>query len=149
MKAKPFLLLILILLGLIFSFWLFYKQDILVINNIKIKVELADTQEKQIQGLSGRKILNENSGMFFIYDKSAVCSVWMKDMHFPIDVIWIDQNWQIVDITKNIQPSSFPAKFESPPSCQYFLETNADFADKTNIQKDDKIELKKARLFFL
>ena len=59
------------------------------IGNNKIVAELAVTKEQMTQGLSGRDKLAEGKGMLFVYDGYYIPSFWMKDMKFPIDIIWI------------------------------------------------------------
>ncbi len=110
----------------------------IIINNSEIEVELADTQEKRIQGLSGREFLDEDKGMFFIFDEVGEYSFWMKDMNFSIDIIWIGEDLEIVGIEENISPESFPRSFLPPMPIKYVLETNVGWAEKNNIQIGDE-----------
>jgi len=68
----------------------------LKINEIDLYVELADTPEKRAQGLSGKKELNHDRGILFVFDKSDAYSFWMKDMNFPIDIIWLDEAKKVI-----------------------------------------------------
>ncbi|MBI2450807.1 MAG: DUF192 domain-containing protein [Parcubacteria group bacterium] len=104
------------------------------INGTEINVELADTEEKIIRGLSGRKTLGQDEGMLFLFKKPDIYSFWMKEMNFPIDIIWIDQNHKIIDISENLLPSSYPAMFRSKAPAQYVLEVNADWAAEKNVK---------------
>ena len=52
-------------------------------------MDLADTPEKRFQGLSGREILEEGTGMLFVFQEERQHTFWMKDMRFPLDMIWI------------------------------------------------------------
>lgn len=112
----------------------------ITIGNQKLYVEIAQTSEEKAQGLSGRESFKEDQGMLFIYDEAGFYSFWMKDMLFPIDIIWIDENFEIVDVTKNIQPDSFPQIFQSQKPAQYVLEVNAGFSDQNSIQIGDKAD---------
>ena len=109
------------------------------IKGIKINVELADTADKKSQGLSGRSELGENQGMLFLYDKPGFYSFWMKNMQFSIDIIWIDENYKVIDITKSLPPDSFPGSFQSQYPVQYVLEVNAGFSRKNNITIGDVV----------
>ena len=109
------------------------------INGIPVEVELADTLEKRVRGLSGRADLSENRGMLFIYDTPGFYEIWMKDMEFPVDIIWIDKNGKIIDITKNVKPESFPKTFTSSGPAKYILEVNAGFSDKNNLKVGDLV----------
>lgn len=66
-------------------------------------VEIADTDAKRQQGLSGRDPLPVNAGMLFLFPKPAQHSFWMKDMKFALDFLWIRES-RIVDITRNVPP---------------------------------------------
>jgi uncharacterized membrane protein (UPF0127 family) len=93
--------------------------------NTTIKVELAETPAEHAQGLSGRKYLGGDSGMLFIFDYASQHSFLMSDMHFPIDIIWIDADWRIVDITADATSESYPASSTPDTPALYVLEVNA------------------------
>ncbi len=106
----------------------------LQIGEKEIYAEVAISIEDRIKGLSGRADLSENQGMLFVYDKPDIYSFWMKDMNFPIDIIWIDQDYKIVDIAENISPDSFPQTFQPLKPAQYILEVNAGFSARNGIE---------------
>ncbi len=110
------------------------------INNIKIEAEIAKTLQEKSQGLSGRILLEQTKGMLFIFDQPGFYGFWMKDMNFPIDIIWIDQNRIIVDITENLFPATFPKSFQPKSPAKYVLEVNAGFADKNKIVIGDAVK---------
>src|SRR3990167_7829278 len=101
----------------------------LKIGATKISVKLADTTESQVKGLSGQSSLEKNSGMFFKFPGSAIRTMWMKDMNFPLDVVWIEKG-SVVEITKNIVPlGDGQPVVSSKENADSFLELNAGFAD--------------------
>jgi len=113
----------------------------------KIKVEVADTLEKQMMGLSGREGLEKNTGLLFIFDQPAKYSFWMKDMKFSIDIIWLAPSAveglvKIVDIKKNALPESYPESFSPEEPASYVLEVNAGFSDQNNLKKGDEAVIK-------
>lgn len=117
------------------------------INNVEIKVEIADDPDEQQAGLSGRRELGENEGMLFISEpKSQLRTFWMKGMLIPLDIIWIG-NGKIVGIEKNV-PAPHPDTplhelelYGSKVPVDYVLEVNAGFSDKNNIKVGDPIEI--------
>lgn len=136
---------------LVFSLLLFQNnnsQKDFSINNIKyvqvaeqvIKIELALTPETQVEGLSGRSILKEDEGMLFVFDKFELHNFWMKEMNFPIDIIWLNKNFEIVYIQKNAQPESFPETFGPEKETKYVLEVIAGFCEKNNLKVGDRVE---------
>ena len=104
-----------------------------------VKVELALTMQAQAQGLSGRKILEENEGMLFVFKNSGRYSFWMKDMNFPIDIIWLDETLHIVYIIKNAEPSSYPNTFTPNLEAKYVLEVPTGFSKKNNLKEGDDV----------
>lgn len=112
-----------------------------VINNHIIPVDIATTTADVEKGLSGRTSLDSKSGLLFIFDKPDIYQFWMPDMHFPIDIIWINNN-EIVDITKNatnIFDPQNPIFYKPSKPAQYVLEVNANFSEHSRISTGDKI----------
>ena len=105
-----------------------------------VKIELALTHAEQEHGLSGRKNLEEGAGMLFIFLKPQKNYFWMKDMNFPIDIIWIDENFRVVYIQKNILPSSYPNSFGPTVDNSYVLEVLSGFSEKNNLKIGDSVE---------
>ena len=60
------------------------------IKNLIIPVDLAITPNQQAKGLSFRNTLNANQGMLFPFHTPGDYSFWMKDMKFPLDILWIN-----------------------------------------------------------
>lgn len=87
---------------------LYYWQHPLVakvkIAGHTIPVELAVTRKEKEKGLGQRPTLAPGYGMLFVYDHRELYPFWMKDMHFPLDFIWIADK-TVVDLTENIQPA--------------------------------------------
>ena len=105
----------------------------LIVGDAQIKVELAESQGARAQGLGGRKSLPQDQGMFFIFEKSEAHPFWMRDMQFPLDIIWLDENYKVVYIEKNIDPATYPKSFGPDVPTQYVLEINAGWAEKNKI----------------
>jgi hypothetical protein len=105
-----------------------------------ISVLEATTPEERKRGLSGVKNLEESWGMLFVFEDSGIYSFWMKDMNFPIDIIWIDENSKVVYIKKYAQPESYPEVFTPNVDSKYVLEVVAGFSDKYNIKIGDNVE---------
>jgi uncharacterized membrane protein (UPF0127 family) len=56
------------------------------------------------RGLSGNPGLPTGSGMLFIFDTLAHQSMWMPDMKFALDIVWLDETMTVVNITYNTPP---------------------------------------------
>jgi uncharacterized protein len=87
-----------------------------------INVELAATQAEQIQGLSGRTSLASSTGKLFVFNRPSKWGIWMKDMNFPIDVLWINDDLKVVYIVENMSPASYPKVYTPSVFARYVLE---------------------------
>lgn len=93
-----------------------------------LTVEVVNTPTSITQGLSGRKEL-ATDGMLFVLPEPIEASFWMKDMYFPIDIIWIADE-KVVGIERNVQPPTpgTPTEelelFTAPEPVEMVLETN-------------------------
>jgi uncharacterized membrane protein (UPF0127 family) len=114
----------------------------ITIGNSQLNLLIAQTEEERNQGLSGRTSLAQNEAMLFIFDTIGYYGFWMKDMHFAIDMIWLDQNFKVVSIQPNVTPESYPTVYQPTAPALYVLETNAGFAAQHNIQYGDKLDIK-------
>lgn len=114
-------------------------SDTIKINDVVLKVEVASTNIKRTKGLSGRESLSSDTGMLFVFSNSGKYSFWMKDMNFPIDIIWIDENFKIVEIEKDAKPESYPKSLGGVMDSKYVLETVSGFSDKNNIKIGDTV----------
>lgn len=76
----------------------------ITINKLNLSVDIASTPEEQTKGLSIKESLEKNEGMIFPYDTSQILSFWMKNMKFPIDILWLDADKRVVHIEENLEP---------------------------------------------
>jgi len=102
--------------------------------------DLADSIFEQQKGLSIFDTLPPATGMFFIFDKDDQYGIWMKDMKFAIDIIWIDSEGRIVDIVENATPESYPKIFTSKKPAPYVLEVASGFVRQRGISTGDIID---------
>ncbi len=118
------------------------------VGNTKVTVEVVKTGEERQKGLSGRTTLDANSGMLFVFaQKKVFPSFWMKDMLFPLDIIWIADG-KVTKIDKNVpipKPEanqlSTLALYNPDKPIDYVLEVNAGFSDKNKFQVGDSVDL--------
>jgi uncharacterized protein len=81
--------------------------------------------------------------MLFIFESPQKYSFWMKDMKFPIDIIWIDSAGKIVHIEKNLPPCVFllPCPSYTPAADSlYVLEVVSNFTNKFDINIGDPVD---------
>lgn len=98
-----------------------------------IFVEIADTDEARTIGLSGRESLASGTGILFIFDNPGIYGFWMKDMRFPIDIVWIDENWKVIGVDNSVDPATFPTIFYPKSAAKFVLELNSGDAARWGI----------------
>lgn len=118
------------------------NQNKICFKNHCYNVELAITSEEKATGLMYRESLPEKKGMLFIYDKEGLYSFWMKNTLIPLDIIWIDENQNVVYISKNTPPCKTPEcpSYNRNTYAQYILELNAGQADLIELNIGDKLD---------
>jgi len=72
---------------------------------------VATSANDQAHGLGGVDALPTDRGMAFVYTGDEQRCFWMKDMHFPIDIIWLDHAKTVTHIETNVSPSTYPQQF--------------------------------------
>jgi len=112
---------------------------LVIAGRVKVTVEIARTSVEQIRGLSGRPDLKPGNGMLFVYNRSQPVSIWMKDMRFPLDILWI-RDGRVVKIEKRAPPldSHGPERIYTA-TADLVLEVPAGFADGERIRLGDTV----------
>ena len=117
------------------------------IGGASFTVDLADTPETRFQGLSGRPVLEEGTGMLFVFQEERQHTFWMKDMRFPLDMIWINADCAIADIIADVpnpppdqKDGALPTYSPSAPGT-FVLELNAGVAAASGLQTGDQMTL--------
>ncbi|MDP3970425.1 MAG: DUF192 domain-containing protein [bacterium] len=121
-------------------------STIVKFNDSEINTYIADEESERNLGLGDIAELEWNQGMLFVYDESDEYSYWMKDVEYPIDIIWLSDDY-IVDITENVPPEA-----EGTSLLQYqsysphapvnrVLEVNAGYVQENNVKIGDIIKI--------
>lgn len=119
-----------------------------------VQVEVVDTDAARQLGLMFRENLPEERGMLFVFETEGRYGFWMKNMRFPIDILWIDKDKRMVDIKSFLKPCvEVDEPFEGghrESSCEsyapsgkafYALEVKAGFVGKHKIKIGDSISI--------
>ena len=108
-----------------------------------VNVDVVNTPKDMERGLSGRKELGNDQGMLFIFESAGDYSFWMKDMNFNLDIIWLNEKLQVVDIKEKFAPctpQSCPI-YTPQAAARYVLEVNADYCQKHGIKLGHRLRL--------
>lgn len=108
-----------------------------------INLEMAVTAEKKERGLSGQRSISDRQGMVFVYDTPVIPNFWMKDMNFPIDIIWI-RDGKVVDMTKNAPslagiPDEQQPLYRPKTEIDKVLELQAGWAERNGLKEGDEV----------
>ena len=115
----------------------------ITVNGQELDVEVATTSAEIVRGLSGRDSLDLD-GMLFIFPTPAKQNFWMKDMRFPLDILWINGG-KVIDILRNVpppqpgSPDSQLKTYSSPGAVTHVLELLAGAASQLGIEVSSEI----------
>lgn len=115
------------------------------IKNIKIgektyKLEVVKTSQELEKGLAKFESIKDDQGMLFIFDTPGRWNIWMKDMKFNIDIIFLNENKEVVTIFKNV-------KFETHENPFEYRKYQPDFDSKYVIElKEGEIAQNKIKI---
>jgi hypothetical protein len=113
------------------------------VGNATFAVEMATTTVEKTRGLSFRANLAQGSGMLFTFNP-GVQNFWMKDMNFPIDIIWIADG-KVAGFAENAEPQPGTPLWKltiytSPDGVDKVLEVNAGTVAKDGIKIGDMVK---------
>ncbi|MFH1835181.1 MAG: DUF192 domain-containing protein [Methanobacteriota archaeon] len=108
-----------------------------------INLEIVSEALELEKGLMNRDSLPTNSGMLFVFDIQYPYTFWMKNVRFPIDMIWLDENGTVVHIEQEVPPcrkEPCPLYTPSKPAL-YVLEVNSGETLEKDIKVGSKLKL--------
>lgn len=108
-------------------------MEIIEIGGKQYKVELAETEAEKEEGLQGIKKLPNDQGMLFVYNKPQTVGFWMKDTLIPLDIIFIDEDQEVISIYQG-KPEDETIVEED--NVKYVLEVN----QNSGIEEGDELE---------
>jgi uncharacterized membrane protein (UPF0127 family) len=145
MKIPALILTILIVLiiALLTINYFLPKTPSAEINGHVFSLYLAQTSQEQSLGLAKYNSIAKNQGMIFLFNKSDYYSFWMKDMKFPIDIIFISGN-KVVDVFQKVPvwPNENLPVYTTKTKADKVLEINAGLANKYGIEIGSEIKIK-------
>ncbi len=117
------------------------KGLVVFVDQTVMEVEIADSRQERVRGLSGHAPLGPEEGMLFLFEEKKVAGIWMKDMLFSIDLIWLDGDL-VVDLDSNLHPEE-PASTIYTPSVPVdrVLEVSAGFIEEHGVIVGDRLDI--------
>jgi uncharacterized protein len=125
-----------------------FPRGTVKLDGVVLEVQIADTDPRRARGLMFQEQLPLDEGMLLVFDDPKKVSIWMLNMQFPIDAIWIDGEGKVVFIEKNIPPCksaidtvTCQSYKGSGKDTKYILEVTSGFVDQFNIGTDSILEI--------
>ncbi len=106
----------------------------LALESTCLRLEFANTPAQQERGLGGRDSMPYKQGMLFVLDGNNDACFWMKDMRFPLDIVWLNSNKQVVKIEAGLKPDTYPQSYCPDQQANYVLEVNSGLAAQNHIK---------------
>lgn len=106
---------------------------------LELQVEVAATDRQRQYGLMFRKQLGDDQGMLFLFPTERYNSFWMRNTLIPLDMFFIDSEWNVVGVVENAEPLTDDPRQVDKMS-QYVLEVNAGFAARHHIGAGAKVK---------
>ncbi len=121
-----------------------YKKKTIKYKNHAIRVEIADTMARGAVGLMYRESIGKDEGMLFVFPMERQWKIWMLNMRFPLDIVWMDRSGSAIYIEKNLKPctSFFSCDSYAPEKgAKYVLELAAGSAARLGIRVGDRLKI--------
>lgn len=108
-------------------------MKIISIGDREYKVKIAKSEEERKKGLQGIKKLEKDQGMLFIFDDVDTVGMWMKDTLIPLDIIFINEDEEVISVYKGAPLSTEIAEEDD---VKYVLEVN----QNSGIKEGDELD---------
>ncbi|KKS31261.1 hypothetical protein A2380_02530 [candidate division WWE3 bacterium RIFOXYB1_FULL_43_24] len=111
--------------------------------DVTLRTEVAETKEELQNGLMNREKLPKNTGMLFIFGMDYKYAFWMKNTLIPLDIIWINEKMEVVDIAREVPPcvtEKCPSYIPQYPA-RYVVETPAKWSVWKKIYPSMKVKI--------
>lgn len=124
-------------------YWFMPKDNVAYIEHgmHTISARIADDDISRQIGLGGVEHLAPNEGLIMVYDQPDSHSIWMKDMKIPIDVLWINDEGEVIHLEQDMRPESYPSIYRSKRPALYVLELSSGAVHRLNIKIGTKLAI--------
>jgi uncharacterized membrane protein (UPF0127 family) len=146
MKLRWLLLLMVLVFGTATAAWGESADWAVAIfpSGAEFSLEIAADPLSRARGYMYRESVGEREGMLFIFDEADRHGIWMMNCKVPLDIIWLDEAFRIVEIVHDLQPcepdKSCPSALPLKPA-RYVIEVAGGTAAKLDLQTGARIEV--------
>jgi uncharacterized protein len=104
-----------------------------------VVLDVASTPSAQAKGLGGRLSLLPDHGMLFSFKDDGTRCFWMKDMRFPLDIVWLSSQRRVQRIEADVSPRTYPHAFCPAVPTRYVIELNAGAAGQLRLHTGQQL----------
>lgn len=136
-----------VIAGATFMYWQMTSAgEAIGLHHHTYHVAVMRTEAELEHGLSDTKSLPADHAMLFVFPQSSIqgTSIWMKDMNYPLDIVWLNNDRVVIHMEKNVLPSTYnradPTKstiFKPDQPARYVIELPSGTIDETGIVLGD------------
>lgn len=101
------------------------RTEFITFGSKQFQVAIADTNEARQKGLGDYSSLATNEGMLFVFEQPSEHCFWMKDVEFPIDIFWINEQNKVIMSINSLSPETYPKQFCPEKPAKYVLEISS------------------------
>ena len=122
-----------------------WSKTTIILAGKELRVLVADTPRHRFQGWSGKKDMGKYDGMIFTFQDASRHPMVMRDMYFPLDIIWLNGE-KIVDIAPNLSPQAGVPEdrllvYQARTTSTMVLEVPAGFMNETGVKIGDTVQI--------
>ena len=124
-----------------------FPRGTVILDGRVLEVQIADTEPRRVRGLMFQEQLPYDQGMFFIFEGEGKYSMWMLNMQFPLDMVWFDEDGEIVHIAESVPPCKTALETATCTStvtnaeALYILEVTAGYVEEFGVTLDSVLEI--------
>lgn len=78
----------------------------------------------------------------FVFPENAIHCFWMKDMNFPIDIVWLDAKQQVMHVQEGVRPETYPMQFCPPSESRYVVEYMSGMTESIGLEVGDRVDIR-------
>lgn len=120
------------------------KEILASISGVPVVLKLATTIESISKGFMGKPEPKDNNGMLFVHPEDEVLTYWMKDVKFPLDIMFFNSSMELIkyktmDGYKGESDSDL-IRYSSESPCRFAIEMKKNWCRDNNIIVGSKLK---------
>jgi uncharacterized membrane protein (UPF0127 family) len=113
---------------------------------LNITCEVADSAVERANGLQDREELAIDKGMLFVFKEPKEASFIMRNVEFPLDIIFIAKNGTVVNVEEaEVEESDTPyddlVRYRSDGDVKWVVEINKGLSQQYGIGPGTRVEI--------